>query len=292
MKKGISNIMRDKQPIPMIVISATIIIIGMIGFKMYYEERTVILYYKGLLVISLLFPTTKILISYSTFFVNFFFCVPNIWIKEIERPRLLFYILGGLAIYTSYIILPLEKEGSLFWMGIISSILFLIAGIFAMSITWCERFKKNIIPTVKEKLMMSDYIESCLSDSNEERLLEFIKYLQNDKINGSLKTLERFLTYNSNEKIVISENNKLEWIFQLGLKKNQKLNSQTLITLISNIYGTEESKKIRLIAEIFFKTEFGISHKNMSTWKKNRSEYLQLFDIDVSGVIKKVCNQV
>ena len=93
----------------------------------------------------------KLLYPYGILLVRFVFSEPFIWNKYIEKPRLFFLGLGLILMHFSFSnIYEYWKTPKTFYF--ISSIMVFVIGIVLTQITWSIKFKRIVIPKIKEKL--------------------------------------------------------------------------------------------------------------------------------------------
>lgn len=254
--------------------------------------------YITILVFSLasIYPLFKIGKTYLKYFIEYMFCSRNDWwVKEIERPRLLFYIIcvPFITLFFHEIISSFDSFGTgrANLLAFLSYQIILLSTITALFIllfsTWSKYFETTFIPKVQQTLNKKEGINSTVQPCKYE---EVYKFLKEGIISGQEDTLRQFISYRGyfndlSSTFFLKEKDKLEWICLEGLNHNQKYNSQTLISLISYLYGTENSTVITLINKTFFKSEYHITSKNISTWRNNNSKYLKSFEEQLNRII-------
>lgn len=208
----------------------------------------------------------------------------NMWVKEIDRPRLAITAISIFFMYLSFDTY-ISNLGNPFNQGL--SVLICFLSFTLLLLGWSDRFKMILLPRLREAIGKPTPIIANTSEF-EEACLEQIKYQIGEKyISGNVETIDKLLRYNTTiDKIeIIQEKDKLEWICQSGLNNNQKFNSQTLLSFMSNLYNTEDSTIIIDIVRKVFKEEYHISFKNISTWRTNKSKYLKIFENDLVNLI-------
>ena len=113
----------------------------------------------------------RLLYPYGILLVRFVFTEPFKWNKYIEKPRLFFHGLGLMLMHFSFsTIYEYWQAPQTFYF--ISSFLVFILGIFLTQITWTGKFKRIVIPKIKEKLKSSKNFNISITESQLEKLYE------------------------------------------------------------------------------------------------------------------------
>lgn len=208
----------------------------------------------------------------------------KMWIKEVDRPRTTITLLSAFFMYlsfTTFMANPNSIASKIF------SVFICIISFAILLVCWNNMFRTKMLPKIREFIGESNPIIAGTSQFEEEELNSLVSKFKENYIKGNEKIIYKLLKYNSSfDKLLeIEECDKLEWTFQSGLRNNQPFNSQTLLSFISNLYETEDSKTLVLLVSTFFGKKYSISSKNISTWKKNNKEYLKTFENDLTRLI-------
>lgn len=226
--------------------------------------------------------TVEVILRHAIYCI---FCKENkMWIKEVDRPRTTITLLSAFFMYLSFTTFTANPDSiaSKIFSAFICTISFAI-----LLVCWSNMFRTIMLPKIRESIGESKPIIAGTSQFEEDELKYLKLKFKENYIRGNEKTIDKMLKYNSStDKLLeIEECDKLEWIFQGGLRNNQPFNSQTLLSFISNLYETEDSKTLVFLVSTFFGEKYPISSKNISTWKKNNKEYLKTFESDFSELI-------
>lgn len=215
--------------------------------------------------------------------VHYIFIKENImWIKEIDRPRVAITMLSVLFMYLSFDTYAIHKDESF---NQILSVIIYIASFCILIICWSEKFKLIILPKIREVVGEPTPIRAETLDADDKHI-ELVKLKLKEYLSGKPETINKLLKYNTTiDKVEILEEDRLSWICQKGLNNNQSFNSQTLLSFISNLYGTEDSTTLTTLISKLFKNEYQVSSKNISTWRKNKTVYLKKFENDLANLL-------
>lgn len=145
------------------------------------------------------YPAWKLFSTYLKYFVRYMFCVPNHWWHpEVERPRLLFILIGiiflGLSLMFKY------QEDALIYR--LMSYFSIVVGIFTLYFVWSKKFEKRFIGRIKARLLGNSVKSIYFKGHDLEAVLQDFKFL-----NCTAETFGDFLAGNkvaSDKKILCS----------------------------------------------------------------------------------------
>ena len=113
----------------------------------------------------------RLLYPYGVLLVHFVFTEPLKWNKYVEKPRLFFHGLGLMLMHFSISTIDQywQEPQSFFFISSFSVFLF---GLFMTQITWSGKFKRIVIPKIKDKLKSYKNFNISITESQLAKLYD------------------------------------------------------------------------------------------------------------------------
>lgn len=147
--------------------------------------------YKSIISLYAIVTTIILIEVFLRQLLYYIFTTPNIlWIKEIDRPRLLCYCVSLFFAYLSYKTLIDRRIGMHYWIHITTSLVSLGMSIFLIRIIWTKKFETTFIKKVRCHLMKFHDIKCTINvkEYNTNMILQELNAL-----NCSVEIFNAFL---------------------------------------------------------------------------------------------------
>ncbi len=222
----------------------------------------------------------RLLWRYGKMFVLFMLNEPTKWDKQIDKPRLLFHLIGLILLaspfYSNGIQQLIHSKSLLvqlsYWMPF-------IAGAFITQLSWTTKFR-DVYGGIKRKISPFRNLETTFSSETEATKI-YERFSQEGYIQTDIVSFMAFVNLETPIKRII-------WQDKIA-RQPKRINRQSLIEFMSNlIIGFESLENQQIIALIdrYFcnpsNQSIKISSKNVTDWRNNDSAYLR----KISNLIK------
>ncbi|MCR9225897.1 MAG: hypothetical protein NXH90_00550 [Flavobacteriaceae bacterium] len=235
---------------------------------------------KGIIVAICAYFAIRLFLRYGVMFILFMLNEPTKWDKQIDKPRLLFHIIGLILLaspfYSNGIQQLVHSEGLLvqlsYWMPF-------LAGAFIIQLSWTSKFK-NVYGGIKKKISPFRNLETTFSSEAEATKI-YERFSQEGYIKTDIVAFMAFVNLKTPIKRII-------WQDKIA-RQPKRINRQSLIEFVSNLvigFESLENKQIIALIDRYFcnpsQQSIKISSKNVTDWRNNDSAYLR----KISNLIK------
>jgi hypothetical protein len=196
-------------------------------------------------------PIVLMLLKFLKLFIWYMFDTPTSWWKkEIEKPRLLFFIFGILFILLSWkifsissdiYILPLKINA--YWQ-IFLAIIINIMGVLILYGVWTKRFEDKLLPYIRKIILDEEVASPYRTGFDLENVLDQIKklgYLECDFVTFQCLLSNKELLKEAKIKSSFSKRDLVRFLFVIfDIKENTKQDS--IIQIVSHYFLDENGE--------------------------------------------------
>ena len=211
-------------------------------------------------VVFLAYPVGRFLWLYLKVFIYYMFdsSIP-FWDRDVEKPRIIFFIMGILTLIISWM-LSLNADST--YKMLISSFVFLV-GTTMLYIMWMKKFEKKIIPMIRKRIVSDNLKSSYENGYDLKSILD--QLIKLDCIDCTLDSFHSLLALKE-----LAKDEKIKSFF----KKRDLIR---FIFVIFKINVDTKQKSIENIISYYFLDSEGKSYNNegvSSDMSKIRNEIL------------------
>jgi hypothetical protein len=176
------------------------------------------------------------------------------WKKEIEKPRLLFFIFGILFILLSWKIFSISSDIYIlslkinaYWQ-IFLAIIINIMGVLILYGIWTEKFKERLLPYIRKMIVDEELTSPYRKGYNLEKVLDQIKklgYLECDLAAFRCLLSNKELLEEAKIKSSFTKRDLVRFLFVLfDIEENTKQNS--IIQIVSHYFLNENEESYNI----------------------------------------------
>ncbi|NDV96894.1 hypothetical protein D0T84_18565 [Dysgonomonas sp. 521] len=199
----------------------------------------ILAYIQIAITVLLLYPVGRLFFKYLKIFIWYMFNTPiTWWNKEVEKPRLLFFIFGIFAVIISW---KLFLEANSIFLMILSLLINLI-GILTLFFVWTSKFELRFIQEIKEKLLGKKIYSPYSKGYDLQLILNRLDFIKCD-----LQTFQDLLSGNkiSPEKKIVCRLPKIRLIrfVFIVFHFNHQTNPKVIKEVISHYFLNEKGEQ-------------------------------------------------
>lgn len=248
-----------------------------------YIYSTYILWY-----LTISYIIVRVALRYWKCYIFYMFNSKNpVWDKNIDRPRIVFYQIGGVMILIAFYridgYLGLESASDI--VNHISCWALFIFGAAICHSSWTKWFINTFVPKAQNKLTQFGPKDILPITSKEEELKTIYELSIEEKyLIGSFDSFQKLVYKKS-----INDSEKLKWI-DTRSNNRKSSNTQSLINFITTLFPELENRSNSEIVSIIEKYFVDLNDKCLFLNTKNKSKLISDWRNNKSKYLKKVDN--